>query len=172
MRASYRETILLRFGLGLTVPEIAAHFQISQAAAKKRVLRAAAQVRKRMAAIDGEEFCPRCASWRAARAFEHRRAGLAEEAEAEALRAHFAHCGSCRSFLAALRDELHDLGSSAAGALLAGHRLGGRIDVLRQLAAGPGPRWHSAQGAAARLRHLRAARLPPPSLRATAPPGR
>jgi RNA polymerase sigma factor (sigma-70 family) len=154
MRANYRETILLRFGLGLTVPEIAAHFEISEAAAKKRLLRAIAQVRKRMAAIDAEEFCPQMRELARRSAFEKQASGLAGEAEAEALRAHFSHCGPCRSFLVQLRGELHDLGSTAAGALLTGHRLGGRVDLLHQLGNWAGAAADAAQGAGDRLRHL------------------
>lgn len=161
MRASYRETLLLRFGLELKIPEIAAHFEISEAAAKKRVLRAATQVRKRMAAIDGEEFCPQMRELARSRAFEQRASGLAQEAEAEALRAHFRHCGSCRSFLSRLRGELHDLGSSTAGSLLAGHRLGGRLDVLGRLGHWAGAAVGGVQAAGERLRHL--------ALRAAAP---
>jgi RNA polymerase sigma factor (sigma-70 family) len=161
MRASYRETLLLRFGLELKISEIAAHFEISEAAAKKRLLRAATQVRKRMAAIDGEEFCPQMRELARGRAFEQRASGLAQEAEAEALRAHFRHCGSCRSFLSRLRGELHDLGSGAAGSLLAGHRLGGRLDVLGRIGHWAGAAAGGVQAAGERLRHL--------ALRAAAP---
>lgn len=154
MRGSYRETILLRFGLGLKVPEIAAHFQISEAAAKKRVLRAAAQVRKRMASIDAEEFCPQMRELARASAFEREASGLAGESEAEALRAHFSHCGSCRAYLVRLRGELHEAGSSALAGLLASGRLGGRVDVLHQLGHWAGAAADGAQGAVGRLRHL------------------
>ena len=58
MRPNYREAILLRFGVGLTVPEIAERLGISLPAAKKLVLRSTAQVRKRLESIEGAEFCP------------------------------------------------------------------------------------------------------------------
>jgi len=154
MRGSYRETILLRFGLGLTVPEIAAHFEISVAAAKKRVLRAGAQVRKRIAAIEGEEFCPQMRELARGFAFEKQASSLASAAEAEALRAHFSHCGPCRSYLAQLRGELLDLGSVALAALLAGHRLSGKVEIAHQLGHWAGGALDAAQGAGERLRHL------------------
>jgi RNA polymerase sigma-70 factor (ECF subfamily) len=58
MRGNYREAILLRFGLGLTVPEIAAHLGISLPAAKKLVLRATRQVKQRLESIEDAQFCP------------------------------------------------------------------------------------------------------------------
>lgn len=134
MRGSYRETILLRFGLGLTVPEIAAHFDISVAAAKKRVLRASAQVRKRMAAIEEQEFCPEMREMARRSLLEKQASGLASEAEAEALRAHFTHCGSCRSHLAALRHDLYELGSLALLGLSAGESLAGDAGFAEQAA--------------------------------------
>jgi RNA polymerase sigma factor (sigma-70 family) len=134
MRGNYRETILLRFGLGLTVPEIAAHFDISVAAAKKRVLRATAQVRKRMAAIEEQEFCPEMRKSARSSLLEKRASGLESEAEAEALRAHFAHCGSCRSHLAALRSELYELGSLAVLGLSAGQGFAGDAGFADQAA--------------------------------------
>jgi RNA polymerase sigma factor (sigma-70 family) len=154
MRAGYRATILLRFGLGLTFPEIAAYFQISEAAAKKRVLRATAQVRKRMAAIEGEEFCPQMRELARGLAFEKEASGLAGEAEARALQAHFSHCGSCRSYLARLRAELHELGSTALGALLGGDRIGAKLHALHQLGHWAGGAGDAAQAALERLRHL------------------
>lgn len=113
MRPNYREAILLRFGLGLTVPEIAARLGISLPAAKKLVLRSTAQVRKRLASIEGQEFCPEMQELARRSLFEKEAAGLASEAEAEVLHAHFAHCGSCRSFLSTLHDHLHSLGGAA-----------------------------------------------------------
>lgn len=154
MRDSYRETILLRFGLGLTVPEIAAHFQISQAAAKKRVLRAGAQLRKRMAAIEGEEFCPQMRELLRRSAFEREASSFTDEPDSEVLQAHFSHCGSCRSYLTQLRGELHELGSGALAALLAGDRLGGRVGVLHRLGQWAAAASEAAQGAGERLRHF------------------
>jgi RNA polymerase sigma factor (sigma-70 family) len=55
MRGNYRETIILRFGYGLTVPEIAEHLGVSLPAAKKLVLRATQQAKARYATIEGEE---------------------------------------------------------------------------------------------------------------------
>ncbi|HET7054196.1 MAG TPA: sigma-70 family RNA polymerase sigma factor [Solirubrobacterales bacterium] len=161
MRDNYRETILLRFGLGLTVPELAAHFGISEAAAKKRVLRAGRQVRKRMAQVEGEEFCPQMRELARGFAFEREAAGLASAAEGEALRAHFSHCGSCRSYLVRLRAELHELGSGALAALIGGERIAGHLELLHRVGHWAGAAADGVQGAFERLRHL--------ALRGTAP---
>jgi RNA polymerase sigma-70 factor (ECF subfamily) len=132
MRPNYREAIVLRFGLGLTVPEIAERLQISLPAAKKLVLRSTNQIRERMEAIGAAEFCPQMRAAAQRSLFDRDAAGLAEDDEAAALRAHFEHCGSCRTFLATLHRNLHELGS---GALFGGYALarGGlrqRLDAL------------------------------------------
>jgi RNA polymerase sigma factor (sigma-70 family) len=128
MRGNYRETILLRFGVGMTVPEIAEHLEISLPAAKKLVLRATEQARKRLAAIEGADFCPEIQELARRAVLDGDRAGLAEESEQQILRAHVSHCGSCKTFLAELHRNLHELGGTM---LLAGtggsgvdHRLG------------------------------------------------
>jgi RNA polymerase sigma factor (sigma-70 family) len=154
MRDNYRETILLRFGLGLTVPEIAAHFEISVAAAKKRVLRASAQVRKRLAAIEGHEFCPDARELARQGTFDKGASDLTSEAEAEALRAHFAHCGSCRTHLAALRRELHELGAGLLATLGAGQGLGGNLHLVGYLERISGVLTDAGQAATEKMRHL------------------
>ena len=154
MRDGYRETILLRFGLGMTVPEIAAHFGMSETAAKKRVLRASRQVRKRMAEVEGEQFCPQMRELARGFAFEVDAAGLNAEGESEALRAHFSHCGSCRSYLVRLRAELHELGSGALAALLGGERIAGHVNILHSFGQLAGGAVEAAQGGVERLRHL------------------
>jgi len=113
MRTNYREAIVLRFGLGMTVPEISRHLKISLPAAKKLVLRASRQVRKRLESIEDAEFCPQMRELAQQSLFEKHASGLASETEAAILRAHFAHCGSCRSFVANLHDSLNELGSTA-----------------------------------------------------------
>jgi RNA polymerase sigma factor (sigma-70 family) len=125
MRPGYRETIVLRFGLGLSVPQIARHLQISLPAAKKRVLRSTAQIRDRMEAIDGREFCPEMRELARRSVLDGVVAELPDEpAEGAAIRAHLAHCGPCRGFLASLRADLHELGSGALLAGLAARKLG------------------------------------------------
>jgi RNA polymerase sigma factor (sigma-70 family) len=125
MRGNYREAILLRYGLGMTVPEIAAHCQISLPAAKKLVLRATAQARARMEAVEGAELCPEIREQARRLVLEKEVSGLGEKNEMALLRAHLAHCGHCKSFVAALHGHLHDLGSAAvfgfAGAEHYGH---------------------------------------------------
>jgi RNA polymerase sigma factor (sigma-70 family) len=153
MRENYREAILLRFGLGLTVPEIAQHLSISLPAAKKLVLRSTRQVKDRLAAIEGAEFCPEMRAMARRSLLEKQASGLASESEAEILRTHFQHCGSCKSFLASLHGALHELGSAAVIGLTVGDRLG-RVGVLDHVA-----RWATSvtdvsQAAGGRVRHL------------------
>ncbi len=125
MRGNYREAILLRYGLGMTVPEIAEHCKISLPAAKKLVLRATAQARERMEAVEGSEVCPEIRAQARRLVLEKKVSGLGEDGELALLRAHLAHCGHCKTFLASLHEHLHDLGSAAvlgyAGAERFGH---------------------------------------------------
>jgi RNA polymerase sigma factor (sigma-70 family) len=146
MRPNYREAIALRFGLGLTVPEIAERQGISLPAAKKLVLRSTNQIRERMEAIGARRLCPeiRAAAARSLAGPEAR----GDAAEQAALRAHLSHCGPCRTFLAALRSGLHELGAGALLAAPAGHA------ALPHLAALAGHAAALAHGALARLRLL------------------
>ncbi|MGB7589061.1 MAG: sigma-70 family RNA polymerase sigma factor [Solirubrobacterales bacterium] len=152
MRDNYREAIVLRFGLGLTVPEIARHLKISLPAAKKLVLRATKQVRLRLQAIEGAEFCPEMRELARQSLFEKHVNGLASEAEAEILRAHFSHCGSCRAFLASLHDDLYELGSTALlGVAVSSHLHGiGLVDRAAQWVDGLG---NGARAGVWKLRH-------------------
>jgi RNA polymerase sigma-70 factor, ECF subfamily len=118
MRPNYREAIVLRFGLGLTVPEIAERLGLSLPAAKKLVLRSTNRIRERMESITGAEFCPEMRELAERSLFDREAAGLLEGSERAAMEAHFEHCGSCRTFLAALHQNLHELGS---GALFGGY---------------------------------------------------
>ncbi len=113
MRGNYREAILLRYGLGMTVPEIARHCGISLPAAKKLVLRATAQARARMEAVEGSELCPEIREQARRLVVEKEVSGVGDEGELALLRAHLAHCGPCKAFLASLHERLHDLGSAA-----------------------------------------------------------
>jgi RNA polymerase sigma factor (sigma-70 family) len=154
MRGNYREAILLRFGLGLSVPEIASQLQISLPAAKKLMLRATRQVRERIAAIEGEEFCPEMRELARRSLFEKEASGIASEPEAEVLRAHFAHCGPCRSFLAALHERLHDLGGAALLGLGAGRHLDIHISLVERLSHWLGAGAHGLQAGVEKARHL------------------
>ena len=152
MRGNYREAIVLRFGLGLTAPEIAEHLGISLPAAKKLLLRATRQARERLVAIEGQEFCPQMRELARRSLFEKEASGLASEDEERILHAHFEHCGSCRSFLASLRDSLHELGGGALLAGVAAGRLGGGAGALAHLARRLGEAAHGVQAGAAKLR--------------------
>ena len=154
MRENYREAILLRFGLGLTVPEIAQHLSISLPAAKKLVLRSTRQVKDRLAAIEGAEFCPEMRAMARRSLLEKQASGLASESEAEILRAHFQHCGSCKSFLTSLHGALHELGTAAVFGLTVGDRLVGRVGVLDHVARWATSVTDTAQAGVGRMRHL------------------
>lgn len=149
MRGNYREAIVLRFGLGLSVPEIARHMGVSLPAAKKLVLRATAQVKKRLESIEGAEFCPEMRELARRSLLEKEASGLASEAEAEILRAHFQHCGSCRSFLARLHGALHELG---AGALLGGLGADAKVGFFGHLSGWAGDAIGGAQAGVEKLR--------------------
>jgi RNA polymerase sigma-70 factor (ECF subfamily) len=128
MRPNYREAIVLRFGLGLTVPEIATRLQISLPAAKKLVLRSTAQIRDRMEAIDGRRFCPEMREIAERSVLDGELAGIADAEQATAIRAHLEHCGPCRGFLASLRSDLHSLGGLALlGGVAGGSGVSGRL---------------------------------------------
>jgi RNA polymerase sigma factor (sigma-70 family) len=152
MRGNYREAIVLRFGLGLSVPEIAGHLGVSLPAAKKLLLRATRQVRMRLEAIEGQEFCPEMRELARCSLFEKEASGLASEAEARALNAHFEHCGSCRSFLTALHENLHEFGGAALLGVAEVTHLGAAAAGLDRLGRWLGAAAHTAQGAVAKLR--------------------
>jgi hypothetical protein len=88
-----------------------------------------------MEAIGDHEFCPEMRAAAQRSLFAGEAAGLAGESDEAALRAHFEHCGPCRTFLAALHQNLHELGSGALlgyglerGGVL--HHLAGAVDRL------------------------------------------
>lgn len=135
MRPNYREAIVLRFGLGLTVPEIAERVGISLPAAKKLVLRSTAQIRERMEAIEGRRFCPEMREIAARRVLDGEIAGVSDEVQGAAIKAHLEHCGACRGYLAALRSDLHELGAAVLLAGLASGRLGLAARLLGHLHA-------------------------------------
>jgi RNA polymerase sigma factor (sigma-70 family) len=148
MRPNYREAIVLRFGLGLTVPQIADHLGLSLPAAKKLVLRSTERIRRRMEEIDGREFCPQMREIAERSVLDGLVAGTADQAESAAIRAHLSHCGPCRGFLASLRADLHELGGAA---LLAG-LVGGRLGLPTRLLSGLHGLGHSAHAGATRIR--------------------
>lgn len=148
MRPNYREAIVLRFGLGLTVPEISERLAISLPAAKKLVLRSTAQIRERMEAIEGRHFCAEMREIAERSVIDGEIAGLDAEADRAAIKAHLEHCGACRGFLAALRSNLHELGGSA---LLAGIA-SGKLGLGARLASGLHTFAHGVQAGADRVR--------------------
>ncbi len=112
-----RQVLILRFGLGLTVPEIAARMNTSLPAAKNLLARGIGSAREQLEAIEGRSICPEIQASLRATVFDHELAGAVDnEEEARQLHAHLDHCGTCKSFLASLHRNLNELGS---GALLA-----------------------------------------------------
>jgi RNA polymerase sigma factor (sigma-70 family) len=154
MRANYREAIMLRFGLGLTVPEIAKHCDISLPAAKKLVLRATAQARKRMQAVEGCDFCPEMRELARRAVLEKELSGVGEEQELVLLRAHVSHCGSCKSFVATLHGHLHDLGAAAVFGLAGAERFNAHLGLLDGFGHWGGAALDGLQAGGARARHL------------------
>lgn len=129
MKPNYRETIILRFGLALTVPELARHFEISLPAAKRLVARATRQVRKRAAAVDGAEYCPEMRRLARRSLLDRHASATAEDAESDILRKHFEHCGTCKSFIANVHYGLHEFAGGALIAAGTGDQLTGKATV-------------------------------------------
>ncbi len=154
MRANYRQAILLRFGLGMTVPEIATYLEISLPAAKKLVLRSTAQARKRLEAIDGAEFCPQMRDLARRSVLDRHLSETASKEETELLRAHFAHCGACKSFLTSLHERMHELGSVAVFGIAGGDHLGVHVGVVDHLSQWGTTVLDGAHAGAGRVRHL------------------
>jgi RNA polymerase sigma factor (sigma-70 family) len=150
MRGNYREAVVLRFGLGLTVPEIAGQMEISLPAAKKLVLRATAQARARLESIDEHEFCEEMRDTARRAVFDGEAAGVLDSEESKVLHAHFRHCGPCRSFLARLHEDLHELGGGVVVASGLGWHFG-VFERARALVEGVG---HLATGVHGRVRVL------------------
>ena len=94
MRGNYREAIVLRFGAGADVPEIAEHLEDEPAGGEEAGAARDPQVKKRLESIEGAEFCPEMRELARRSLFEKQASGLASEGEAEILRPHFQHCGS------------------------------------------------------------------------------
>lgn len=137
MRGNYREAVVLRFGLGLTVPEIAEQMGISLPAAKKLVLRATSQARKRLEAIDEHEFCPEMQDAARRAVYDREAVGVLDSEESKVLHAHFRHCGRCRAFLARLHEDLHEIGGSVLVASGVGWHFG-VLERVRGLVEGVG----------------------------------
>jgi RNA polymerase sigma factor (sigma-70 family) len=150
MRGNYREAVVLRFGLGLTVPEIADQMHLSLPAAKKLVLRATAQARARLESIDEHEFCEEMRDAARRTVFDGEAAGVLDSEESKVLHAHFRHCGPCRSFLARLHEDLHEVGGGVVVASGLGWHFGA-LERVRALVEGAG---HVATGVHGRLKVL------------------
>jgi RNA polymerase sigma factor (sigma-70 family) len=111
MRRNYKEAVLLRFGVGLTVPEIAERQGISLTAAKKLMLRATKQVKQRFSEVTSAEHCEQMQQQTRATLIEKEIAGVSTSEETQLLERHLDHCGHCKAFLVELRHTLHDYGT-------------------------------------------------------------
>jgi hypothetical protein len=132
----------------LTVPEIAERLGISLPAAKKLVLRATEQARKRLESIEGEVFCLEMQELARDALLEKHVSGLASASEHRILEAHFQHCGTCKSFLSNLHRGLNEL---AGTALLAGSA-GGGLGIGGHVSAWVGQAIDAMHGAGDRLK--------------------
>jgi RNA polymerase sigma factor (sigma-70 family) len=111
MRANYRQAIVLRFGVGLTVPEIAKRQGISLTAAKKVLVRAIGQAKKTLLNVTSESHCEEMQVLAKRRLFEKYVADVASDEETARLEKHLEHCGRCKSVLVNLHDRLHEVSS-------------------------------------------------------------
>ncbi|MGH2983165.1 MAG: RNA polymerase sigma factor [Solirubrobacterales bacterium] len=141
MRRRYREAILLRFGVGLTVPEIAERQGIGLEGAKKLVMRATCQVKRRVLAVTSSSHCEEMQSVAKRQLFEKYVADLASEKEVAQLEKHLEHCGRCKSLVVNLHQSLHELASGLLVSTAVGDQLTDRAGVADHLA-----RWLDSAG--------------------------
>jgi len=152
MRGNYREAIVLRFGLGLTVPEIARHLQISLPAAKKLVLRATRQVKKRLEAIEGCGVLSGDARARPSLLVREADQRARERERSRDPADPFQALRLVQVVFASLHDTLHEFGSSALFVGASTTHMGGKMGVFDQLANWAGDVAHGAQAGAGKLR--------------------
>lgn len=149
MRGNYREAIVLRFGMGMTVPEIAQRLEISLPAAKKLVLRATQQVKKRLESIEGEEFCPEMREMAKRSLLEREACGQSSDG---IMQAHFQHCGSCKSFLTNLHESHNEIASAALVGTLAAQQAEVKLGIAGHLSKWATDAVHGAQAGAGKMR--------------------
>jgi RNA polymerase sigma factor (sigma-70 family) len=117
MRRNYREALLMRFGIGLTIPEIAERRGITLNAAKKLVLRGTRQAKRRLLDVTSEAHCEEMQTLAKRQLVEKYLAEMASEQEVAELEKHLEHCGRCKSLVMSLHQGLHD---AASGLVVAG----------------------------------------------------
>ena len=152
MRPNYREAILLRFGVGMTVPEIAEHRGISLPAAKKLMLRATKQVKDQLLTVTSAEHCEEMQEFARRSLFEKYATDLATTEEADLVRRHLEHCGSCKGFLHRLHHGLHDLAGGILVAGTAGDQLTGKAGLVEQASGWLNGATESSQAAVEKVR--------------------
>lgn len=122
MNPRYRQAVLMRFGLGLSMREIAERTGISAGAAKKLVNRGTRQAERRLLAIRSGAHCEEMVGLVRRGLFVESAAELASEEDRRVLERHLAHCGECKTLMANLQG-LHEL----AGTVLL---TGGAADAI------------------------------------------
>jgi len=132
MRPRYREAVLLRYGIGLTVPEIAKHKGMTVTAAKKLVVRATAQAKDRVLEVTSPEHCDELQRFAREGVIERQLSGADQDGVA-LFEKHVAHCGHCRRFLSELNGALHDLGSGALVSTVTADQLTGTTGIADQI---------------------------------------
>lgn len=115
MRRKYREAILLRFGVGLTIAQIAERQQMSLEGTKKLVMRATRQAKERLLAVTSASHCEAMQTRAKRQLFDRYLAEVASDEEVAQLERHLEHCGRCKSVVVSLHHSLHEV---AAGALV------------------------------------------------------
>ena len=134
MRRNYREALLMRFGIGLTIPEIAERRGITLNAAKKLVLRGTRQAGQRLLDVTSEAHCEEMQTLAKRQLVEKYLAEVGTEQEMAELEKHLEHCGRCKSLVLTLHDGLHE---AASGAIVSGSVAGeltGKVGAIDHLA--------------------------------------
>ena len=135
MRRNYREALLMRFGIGLTVPEIAERRGITLNAAKKLVLRGTRQAKRRLLDVTSEAHCEEMQTLAKRQLVEKYLAKVASEQEVAELEKHLEHCGRCKSMVLTLHHGLHEAASGAIVSSSVAGELTGKVGVIDHVAS-------------------------------------
>ena len=107
----------MRFGMGLTVPEIAERRGITLNSAKKLVLRGTREAKRRLLDVTSEAHCEEMQTLAKRELVEKYLTKVASEQEVAELEKHLEHCGRCKSVVLTLHQGLHE---AASGAIVSG----------------------------------------------------
>ena len=134
MRRNYREALLMRFGIGLTIPEIAERRGITLNAAKKLVLRGTRQAKRRLLDVTSEAHCEEMQTLAKRQLVEKYLAKVASDQEVAELEKHLEHCGRCKSMVLTLHHGLHEAASGAIVSSSVAGELAGKVGVIDHVA--------------------------------------